>query len=82
MISTECPYANRKILIKSLGEDLLPSAQPGPNWRPGPSVAAPDAGNRYIDLFGPLRSRSAFDHGAAGSVGWKRDEREDHLNAW
>jgi len=51
MISDGCTYANRKVLIKSLSENLLPPAQA---WRlcwPRPPVAAPDTGNRHIDLF-------------------------------
>jgi hypothetical protein len=30
MISDRCPDANRMVLIKSIGENLLPTAQP---WR-------------------------------------------------
>jgi hypothetical protein len=51
MISDRGPDANRKVLIKCLGENLLPTAQ---TWRfgwPGPPVAAPGTGNRHADLF-------------------------------
>ena len=51
MISDRCPDANRKVLIKSVGEHLLPTAQAGGLWRPSPPVAAPSAGNRHIDLL-------------------------------
>jgi hypothetical protein len=51
MISDRCPDANRKVLIKSVGEHLLPTAQAGGLWRRSPPVAAPSAGNRHIDLF-------------------------------
>jgi hypothetical protein len=51
MISDGCPYANRKVLIKRVGENLLPTAQSGRLCRFGPSVAAPGTGNRHTDLF-------------------------------
>jgi hypothetical protein len=41
MISDGCTDANRKILIKGVGENLLPTAQPWGLWRPGLPVAAP-----------------------------------------
>jgi hypothetical protein len=44
VISDGCPYANRKVLIKGVGENLLPSAQSRRRlWWPGLPVAAPDA---------------------------------------
>jgi hypothetical protein len=47
MISDGCSDANRKVLIKSVGEHLLPTAQAGRLWRPSPPVAAaPGTGNR------------------------------------
>jgi hypothetical protein len=51
MISDGCPCADGKVLIKSIGENLLPTAQACRLWRPGPPVAAPDTGNRHIDLL-------------------------------
>ena len=54
MISDGCSYANRKVLVKRIGENLLPTAQACGLWRPGPPVAAPCTGNRHIDLFGHL----------------------------
>ena len=51
MISDGCSDANCKVLVKCVGEHLLPSAQAGWIWRPGPPVAAPDTGDRHIDLF-------------------------------
>jgi|SRR5215211_5536329 len=54
MISDGCPYANRKVLIKRVGENLLPTAQARTLWRPGSPVTAPSTGNRHINLFGHL----------------------------
>ena len=51
MISDRRTDANRKVLIKGVGEHLLPTAQAWRLWRPGPPVAAPGTGNRHIDLF-------------------------------
>ena len=51
MISDGCTDANRKVLVKRVGEHLLPTAQAWGLWRPGPPVAAPGTGNRHIDLF-------------------------------
>ena len=51
MISDGCSDANRKVLVKGVGENLLPTAQAWGLWRPGPPVAAPGTGNRHIDLF-------------------------------
>jgi hypothetical protein len=54
MISDGCSYANRKVLIEGVGENLLPTAQAWGLWRPAPPVAAPGTGNRHIDLLGHL----------------------------
>jgi hypothetical protein len=54
MISDGCPDANRTVLVKSVGEDLLPTAQPLGLRRPRLPVAAPCTGNRHIDLFSHL----------------------------
>jgi hypothetical protein len=54
MISDRRPDTNRKVLVQGVGENLLPSAQSGRLYRPGPSVAAPGTGNRHIDPFGHL----------------------------
>ena len=51
MISDGCTDANRKVLVKRVGENLLPTAQAWGLWRPGPPVAAPRTGNSHIDLF-------------------------------
>ena len=51
MISDGRPDANRKVLVKCVGENLLPTAQAWGLGRPGPPVAAPGAGNRHTDLF-------------------------------
>jgi hypothetical protein len=51
MISDSCAYANGKVLIKSINEHLLPTTQMWGPRRPRPLVAAPDTGNRHIDLL-------------------------------
>jgi hypothetical protein len=51
MINDGCSYANRKVLIKGVGENLLPPAQSWELWRPRPPVAAPGTGDRHIDLL-------------------------------
>jgi hypothetical protein len=51
MISNRCTNANRKVLIKGAGENLLPTAQARRLGRPGVPVAAPGTGNRHTDLF-------------------------------
>ena len=51
MISDRRSDANRKVLVKCVGENLLPTAQAWGLWRPGPPVAAPGAGDRHIDLL-------------------------------
>jgi hypothetical protein len=51
MINDGCSYANRKVLIKGVGENLLPTAQRRRLGRPSPTVAAPGTRNGQIDLF-------------------------------
>ena len=51
MISDGCPYANGKVLVKRVGENLLPTAQARGTRRPCPAVAAPGTGNCHIDLL-------------------------------
>jgi hypothetical protein len=51
MISDGSPDANRKVVVKGVGEDLLPTAQASGLGRSGPPVAAPGAGNRHADLL-------------------------------
>ena len=60
MISDGCPDANRKVLVKCVGENLLPTAQAWGLWRPGPPVAAPGTGNRHTDLLCYLRPGQAL----------------------
>jgi hypothetical protein len=81
MISDGCSYANRKALVKGVGEHLLPTAQ---------SVAALPAwpvggGSRHRKLSyrpaGPLHSRSGRGHAAPRSVLWRRDE-DERRDAW
>jgi hypothetical protein len=43
MMGDGCPYANGKILINCIGENLLPPAQPWRLLRPGSLVPAPYA---------------------------------------
>jgi hypothetical protein len=51
MITDGRTYANGKVLIKSVGEHLLPTAQRWGLGRPSSLVPAPGAGNCHIDLF-------------------------------
>jgi hypothetical protein len=51
MINDGRSDADRQVLIKGVGKHLLPTAQACRLRRPGPAVAAPDTGNRHIDLF-------------------------------
>jgi hypothetical protein len=55
-----CSYANRKVLIKGVGENLLPPAESGRLCRPRPSVAAPGARNCHIDPSCHLVPSQAF----------------------
>jgi hypothetical protein len=52
MVSDGSTDADRKVLIKSIGENLLPSTQSWLLWRPGPPVAAPCTRNGHINLLG------------------------------
>jgi hypothetical protein len=54
MISDGRPDAKCKVLIKCVGEHLLPTAQSRRLCRPGSPVAAPGTGRRHIDPFGHL----------------------------
>jgi hypothetical protein len=51
MISDGCTYTNRKVLVKGVGENLLPTAQARGLWRPGLPVPTPGAGDSHVDLF-------------------------------
>ena len=50
MISHGCANANCEVLVKGVGEHLLPTAQAWGLWRPGLPVAAPGTGNRHTDM--------------------------------
>jgi hypothetical protein len=60
MISDRCPYANGMVLIKSVGENLLPTAQRWGLGRPSSLVPAPGAGDGHIDLLGHLTPSQAL----------------------
>jgi hypothetical protein len=51
MISDRRPYADREVLVKGVGENLLPSTQSWRFGRSGPPVATPCTGDRHADLF-------------------------------
>ena len=51
MISDRRTDTNSKVLVKRVGEDLLPTPQAWGPCRPGPLVAAPHTGNSHADLF-------------------------------
>ena len=49
-ISDRCGNANGKVLVKCVGENLLPTARPLGHWRLGPPVAAPGR-TRHTDML-------------------------------
>ena len=51
MISDRRSDANCEVLVKRVGEHLLPTAHAWGLWRPGSPVAAPGAGSRHTDLL-------------------------------
>jgi hypothetical protein len=51
MICNGCPYANGEVLVKGVGENLLPTTQGRGLGRPGPPVPAPSARYSQTDLF-------------------------------
>jgi hypothetical protein len=51
MIGDGCSNTNVKVLVKCVGENLLPTAQAWGLRRLSPPVAAPRAGNRHADLL-------------------------------
>jgi hypothetical protein len=51
MISDGRSDTDRNVLIKRVGEHLLPTAQARRLRWPGPTVAAPGTGNSHIHLF-------------------------------
>jgi hypothetical protein len=51
MISGHRSDANGKVLLKCVGESLLPPAESRGLGRPGPPVAAPGTGNSHVNLF-------------------------------
>jgi hypothetical protein len=51
MIGDGCSDANGKVLVKCVGENLLPTAQTCGLWRPGLPIAAPCARNSHIGLL-------------------------------
>jgi hypothetical protein len=61
-ISDGCSDTDSNVLVKRVGENLLPTAQAWWLWWPGPPLAAPDAGNGHIQLFGHPHSRSGLGH--------------------
>ena len=54
MISDSCLYANGKVLIKRVGENLLPTAQARALWRLSPAIAAPGTETVMSICFGNL----------------------------
>jgi len=60
MISDGRSDANGQVLIKRVGEHLLPTAQAWRLRRPRLAVATPDTGYRHIDLFCYLIPRHAL----------------------
>jgi hypothetical protein len=76
MISDGCAYANGKVFVEGVGENLLPSAQLRGPWLPNLSVTAPCAGNGHINLFcylTPYQAALAQAHYqlSGGGVSWR-----------
>ena len=82
MISDGCSYANRKVLIKGVGEHLLPAAQAWRLWQPGPAVAlqAPETviSTRSATSFPGQAVVTQLENPLCGG-GKRREERRD---AW
>jgi len=51
MVDDGCSNTNRKVLVKRVCENLLPSAQARRLWWPGVPVATPCPGNSHVDPF-------------------------------
>ena len=81
MISDGRSDTNRKVLVKRVGEHLLPTAQARGLWRPGPPVAAPGTGNRHLDLFCHLIPGQALVTKLQDLLAWRRDEQR-RRDAW
>jgi hypothetical protein len=60
MISDGSKDTNGKVLVKGVGENLLPTAQTGGLCRQGFPLAAPGTGDSHIDLFGHLSPGQAL----------------------
>ena len=60
MISDGWTDTNRRVLVKRIGENLLPTAQARGLWWACPPVAAPGTGNGHIDLLGHLAPGQAL----------------------
>jgi hypothetical protein len=60
MIGDGCSDANRKVPVKGVGEDLLPTAQALGLWRPGLAVAAPGTRASHTHLFCDLGPAQAL----------------------
>jgi hypothetical protein len=59
VIGNDCSYANGKVLVEGVGENLLPSAQSWRLWWPGLPVPAPYTRACHIDLscnLGPAQT--------------------------
>jgi len=54
MISNSCSYANRKILIKTVGQYLLPTGPSATASAAVPLGSGSCTGSRHVDPFGHL----------------------------
>ena len=62
IISDGCSDTDSNVLVKRVGVNLLPNGPSVVGWWPGPPIAAPDAGNCHIQLFGRPHSTSCLGH--------------------
>jgi hypothetical protein len=82
MISDRCSDTNRKVLVKGVGENLLPTAQAWGTLAAG--LSGSGSTHRTPSYRRALRSqaRSGPGHAAPGSILWRQDEPQDRRDAW
>jgi hypothetical protein len=74
MINDGRANADRKVLVKRLGENLLPPTQAPRLWWPGPSDSDSMPRKLSCRLVLPLQSRSDLGHADRGSLAWRLDD--------
>jgi hypothetical protein len=82
MISDGRSDGDREMLVKRVGEHLLPAAESGRLRRPGPCGSGSMRRRPSCRPARPPHSRSGPGDAAPGSVVWRLDERECRRDAW